>query len=133
MNPIRARKLVRRWTLPIVALTLIGAIAAYVVSKGMTPIYEAKGEVLVVAAPGSSGAGTINITATQATTTAATLLTEQPLVQEVIGQLQLNTDVETLAKQITATPQTNTNLVDVSARDPSPKQAARIANALMKD
>ena len=75
----------------------------------------------------------LNINATQATTTAATLLTEPPLLQQVINDLKLNTTTDNLAKVVTATPQPNTELVDVSVRDPSPAGATQIANALMSD
>ena len=132
MHPTQARKLVRAWTLPVVALVLLGAAVAYVVSKSLTPIYPAKGALLVVAAPNASaGASSLNINATQATTTAATLLTTPPLLQQVIDNLHLNVSVEVLAQEVVATPQSNTELVDVVVNDASPTTAAQIDNAIM--
>lgn len=54
MQPHQLRKLVRTWSLPVLALAVIGAVVAYLVSKSLTPIYEAKGDVLVVAGVGQN-------------------------------------------------------------------------------
>lgn len=132
MHPTQARKLVREWTLPIVALVLLGAAVAYVVSRSLTPIYAAKGALLVVAAPNASaGASSVNINANQATTTAAALLTTPPLLRQVISNLRLNVTVEVLANEVVATPLGNTELVEVVVDDASPTTAAQIDNALM--
>lgn len=114
------------------ALTVLGAVVAYLVSKSLTPIYEAKGDVLVIAGPNqATGTAGLNLNATQATTTAATLLTEPPLLQTVINTLHLTMTTDQLAKEVTATPQSNTELVDVLVRDPSPALATQIDNAVM--
>ena len=114
-----------------IVLTFLGAAVAYAVSKSLTPIYEAKGDVLVVAGPGQAGVAGLNLNAQQATTTAATLLIEPPLLQSVIVSNKLNETVDALAKRVTATPQSNTELVDVLVQDPSATRAAQIDNALM--
>jgi succinoglycan biosynthesis transport protein ExoP len=131
MQPHQLRKLVRRWTIPVAALTVLGAVIAYLVSRSLTPIYEAKGDVLVVAGPGQTAGISLNLNAQQVTTTAATLITEPALLQQVGDANHLNETVDALAKQITATPQTNTELVDVVVADPSAVRAAAIDNALM--
>ena len=51
MQPQQLRKRVRRWTLPIVALAVIGAIVAFAVSHSMPRIYQATGSILMVAGP----------------------------------------------------------------------------------
>jgi hypothetical protein len=53
MQPLQLRKLVRKWTIPVIALTFLGAVVAYLVSRSLTPIYEAKGDVLVSCLRGS--------------------------------------------------------------------------------
>jgi capsular exopolysaccharide synthesis family protein len=131
MHPDDLRKLVRKWTIPVVAITVIAAVIAFFVSKSLTPIYSAKGDVLVVAGPGQNVAGDVSLNAAQATTTAATLLTEPPLLQRVIRTLNLNVTTDALAKQVTAIPASNTELVEVTVTDPSPQSAAQIANAIM--
>ena len=131
MQPEHLRKLLRKWAIPIVLLTLFGAAIGYYVSHKMTPIYEATGAVQVVPAPGQSGnAG--SVTTSEATTTAATLMTEPTLLQQVIKQLHLDTTESALAKEVAATPESNSELVAVVVRDPSPAAAAQIANAIMK-
>lgn len=134
MQPQHLRKLVRKWSLAVVALTAVGAIVAFAVSKAMTPIYQAKGNVLVVAGVGQGGGSApadLSLNATEATTTAATLITAPPLLQSVIDTHHLSISESTLAGNVAATPQPNSELVDVSVTDPSPARAAMIDNAIM--
>jgi capsular exopolysaccharide synthesis family protein len=131
MHPDQLRKLTRKWAIPIIVVTILGALASYVVSKRLTPMYAATGRVLVVAAPGNSGSGSLNINSTEATSTAASLLTEPMLLGQVISGLRLHTTPDALAKEVSAVAETNTELVDVIVDDPSPSRAAQIANALM--
>ena len=133
MQPEIVRRIVRKWAVAVLALTVLGAVVAFAVSKAMTPLYQAKGNVLVVAGVGQSGsgAGDLNLSAAEATTTAATLMTAPPLLQSVINAQHLNEPLSTLAGNVAATPQTNSELVDVSVTDPSPMRAARIGNAIM--
>jgi non-specific protein-tyrosine kinase len=134
MQAQQLRKLVRKWGLAVVALTLVGAAVAFVASKAMTAVYTAKGEVLVVAGVGQSGSSSsadVSVNATEATTTAATLLTSPPLLQSVITAAHLNESVATLAGNVAATPEPNSELVALSVTDPSPSRAAMIDNAIM--
>jgi non-specific protein-tyrosine kinase len=59
-------------------------------------------------------------------------LTEPPALQATINRLHLNTSPDSLARQVTAVPEANSELVEVSVRDPSPDRAAQIANTLMQ-
>jgi polysaccharide biosynthesis transport protein len=131
MRPDQLRKLTRKWALPIILVAILGAVGSYVVSKRLTPIYAATGRVLVVAAPGSSGSATLNINSTQATTTHASLMTQSAFLGQVISFLHLHTTVDTLAKEVSAVAEANTELVDVTVSDPSADLAAQIANELM--
>jgi len=132
MQPEQLRKLTRKWAIPIIVVMILGAAASYLISKRLTPTYAATGKVQVVVGPGQSGgSGGISISATEATTTAASLITAPKLLQQVIAKLGLHTDPASLSKQVTAVAESNTELVDVTATDPSPAQAALIANALM--
>ena len=58
-------------------------------------------------------------------------MTEPALFQQVITRLHLDTTESTLEKEVTATPESNSELVDVVVHDPSPVMAARIANAVI--
>jgi capsular exopolysaccharide synthesis family protein len=132
MQPDQLRKLTRKWAIPIILVMILGAVASYLVSRRLTPIYQATGRVQVVAAPGNTGSGTLNINSTQATTTAASLITQPKLLQTVIQSLHLSSNANDLSKNVTATAETNTELVDVTVSDPSPALAANIAETLMK-
>jgi succinoglycan biosynthesis transport protein ExoP len=134
MDPQRLRKLVRRWAIPVILITLVGGVVAYAVTKRITPIYEAQATVLVVAGPQQAGSNTgVPLSNDQVTTTAASLMTEPPILQKVINDLKLNTTSDQLARNVTATPVTNAQLVTVIAKDPNPAVATRIANALSSD
>jgi succinoglycan biosynthesis transport protein ExoP len=134
MDPQKLRKLVRRWAIPVVLITLVGGATAYAVTKRITPIYEAQATVLVVAGPQQSSTNTgVALNTDQVTATAASLMTEQPLLQRVINELNLTTTADKLAQEVTATPVTNAELVNVAVRDPNPARATRIANTLTSD
>jgi len=132
MQPDQLRKLTRKWAIPIILVTILGAAASYLVSKRLTPMYAATGKMVVAAGPGvSGGSAAIPLSPSEATNTAASLLTGPALLQQVIRTLHLQMTTDSLAKQVTATAETNTELVDVIVNDPSPDRAASIANALM--
>ncbi len=83
-----------------------GAAVGYYVSHKVTPIYAATGAVLVVAAPGQSGKHWgLSVNPSEATTTAATLITEPDLLQQVIKQLHLGMTESALATEVVATPE----------------------------
>src|SRR5665213_2763298 len=98
MQPEQLRKLVRKWTVPIVLLTLLGAAAGYYISHRLTPIYQATGDVLVLAGPGQAANTGSPLSAVQATTTAAILMTEPPLLQQVSHDLHLEMTTAALSK-----------------------------------
>jgi capsular exopolysaccharide synthesis family protein len=132
MQADQLRKLTRKWAIPIILVTILGAAASYVISHRLTPIYAATGKVLVVAGYGASGgSGSLNINATEATTTAASLMTQSSLLQPVISTLHLQTTPDALSKNVSAVAESNTELVDITVDDPSPARAAAVANALM--
>ncbi|GAC1513632.1 MAG: hypothetical protein NVS2B16_18940 [Chloroflexota bacterium] len=116
-----------------VGIALIAAIAALGVSRFLTPVYSATGNVLVVAGPQQNPSNGVSLTSSQVTSTAAALMTEPPLLQRVINELHLREDVESLAKRVSATPERDTELVDVVVRDPSARRATDVANRLMAD
>jgi non-specific protein-tyrosine kinase len=134
MDPQRLRKLVRRWAIPVALITIVGVVVAYAVTRRMTPIYEAQATVLVVAGPQQAGSNSsVPLSNDQVTTTAASLMTEPPILQRVINELKLNTTTDQLSRRVTAIPITNAQLVNVTVQDPSPALATRIANTLSSD
>jgi len=132
MQPQQLRKLARRWTLPVVLITVVAGIVGFAVARHSTPIYQADATVLVVAGPQANNSA-VPLSPDEATATAAKLMTEPPMLQQVIGELYLGVNTDQLAKQVTATPETGTELVDVAVQDPSPAKAALIDNTLTRD
>ncbi len=134
MDPLKLRKMVRRWALPVALITLVGVVGAYGITRRMTPMYQAQATVLVVAGPQQAGANTgVALNNDQVTTTAASLMTEPPILQRVINELKLNTTTDQLARFVSATPVTNAQLVNVTVQDPSAALATRVANTLATD
>jgi polysaccharide biosynthesis transport protein len=134
MHPQKLRKLVRRWAMPVVVITLVGGVVAYAVTRRLTPTYEAQATVLVVAGPQQAGSTTgVALNNDQVTTTAASLMTEPPILQRVIHELNLSTSTDQLARRVTAIPIPNAQLVNVTVQDPNAALATRIANTLSSD
>jgi non-specific protein-tyrosine kinase len=134
MDPQKLRKLVRRWAIPVVLITLVGGVVAYAVTRRITPIYEAQATVQVTAGPQQAGASSgAPLSNDQVTQTAATLMTLPKILQGLINELNLNTTTDQLSHRVTATPITNADLVTVTAQDPNAALATRIANTLSTD
>jgi len=113
---------------------LAGAVA-YGVSKVLPPIYEARVSLLVrpsqpLAPTDSTGA---ILTSDQVSRTYASLMTERPLLEQVISDRKLNISAEELQKQIKVTPQTNTTILDVAVDNTDRSAAQAIADTLVRD
>ena len=131
MQPDQLRKLTRKWAIPIIVVTILGAAASYLVSKRLTPMYAATGRCWSSPGPAKSGgSGTAN-SGGRGDRHGGVTLTQPALLKEVISTLHLNTTLDKLTKEISAVAESNTELVDVTVNDPSPIRAAQIANALM--
>jgi capsular polysaccharide biosynthesis protein len=117
----------------VVLITFVAGIAGFAVARHSTPIYQADATVLVVAGPQASNSSGMSLSPDEATATAAALMTEAPMLQQVINELHLGVNTDQLAKQVTATPETGTELVDVTVQDPSPAKATLIDNTLTRD
>ncbi len=129
MNPQRFRKIVLRWAGPVVGLTLIGAIVAFLATSTQKLVYEATGRLLVL---GQVQASALSVSSDQIINTDAALLNwEGPLLRKVIADLHLAGTPDQLAGRITVTPEPTTELIDVKVRDGNPLLAGAIANSVM--
>jgi capsular exopolysaccharide synthesis family protein len=134
MDPQDLKALFRRWSLPVVAMVVIGAAAAYAVSRALTPVYRAQGSLLVVASNRPLGSNSpLDTQASQIVATDAALITQAPLLDRVSTELNLGLTATELEKSVTVTPRTNTQILDVAIADNDPQRAAQIANTLMAD
>jgi len=131
---IRYWRVVRRLAWLIVLCPVVAALAAGIISLQLPKIYEAKASLLVrPAQPLSVDPGVAALTTDQILRTYARLMTERPLLEKVISDLNLKTDPTTLSKQITVTPAPNTAILDVAVRDTDPVRAKDSANTLVND
>src|SRR5438105_295796 len=134
MELIRYWRVLRRWAWLIILCPLIAALAAGLISLQLPKIYEAKATLMVKPAqPLTVDAGVALLTTDQILRTYARLMTERPMLEQVITEMGLNTDPIRLSHNITVTPAPNTSLLDVAVRDTDPARAKVTANTLVSD
>ncbi|MBD1590424.1 polysaccharide biosynthesis tyrosine autokinase [Arthrobacter sp. S1_S22] len=123
----------RRW-LTIVAFTLIGLglAAAYTFLK--TPLYQSTSQLFVSVKAGASAADVSqsNDFAEKRVTSYVTLATSDRVLEGAAQELGLSGGARELVGKVTASTPAQTVLIDITATDPDPQQAVRIANASAK-
>lgn len=117
--------LLRRWYL-IFICGLLGAAAAFGYTKiRIVPQYEASSMIYILEA------SDINLSLSkQLTVDFATLAKSRPVVEKVIDELELNATYEQLVSTITIANPSDTSILKISARNPDPKLACEISNAM---
>ena len=125
------RILRKRWV-SLAVLALVGVAAAAAASLSATPAYQATSGVYFSIPTGTSGSDLSQGSSyTQSQMLSYAELATQPLVlEEVISDLGLGVTPLQLSRTVTAEASPNTVILHLSASDPSPRQAARIANSL---
>lgn len=120
-----------QWLL-ILAAVVLGLGGALVATAVATPQYEASTQLFVSTQGGtnSSDLAQGNSFSQQRVKSYSDIATSPIVLQPVIDELGLRTTPGQLARSITASAPLDTVLIDVAVRDPSPQQAARIADAL---
>lgn len=120
----------RRWWILLLGPILAGA-SAYAVSDSMTPTYAATATILVnqTQVPGIVQYNDI-LTSERLTNTYAELVDRDIVIRTAIERLGLDVSEATLAGKVHVTVVRNTQLLKVTARDPSPQLAASIANGV---
>lgn len=122
------------WAWLLVLATILAGTAAYIVSKQMTPIFQASTTILVNEAPATKTADYTSIlTSERLTQTYSQLLTKQPILEGVIKRLGMNMEVGVLKGMIQVQPVRDTQLIEVRVQDTNPDRAARIANAIFQE
>jgi capsular exopolysaccharide synthesis family protein len=124
--------LLRRYWYVVVAAMLAGGVVAFGLSQLATPVFTAQSRLYFSLSSGSS-ASDLNqgATYTQSQMLSFGELAESPAVLEpVIARLGLDTTPQELARAVTVTTPQNTVIMEISVTEPSPAQAADIANAV---
>jgi capsular polysaccharide biosynthesis protein len=123
----------RRWVV-ITAFALIGAVAALVLNAVLLPQYKADARVYVAVssagALSTSDRVAANSAAAQATVTFVALGTSDTVLQGVLDGLGIDETIEDFRKRVAVLSEPESVVITISGTDPSPEQAATIANAV---
>lgn len=121
----------RSWPMILIA-TIVGTLIALGLSLAMTPVYQATSQLFVsVKSAGAAGdAYTGGLFVQQRVKSYVDVVDSPAVLEPVIEELGLDSTYIGLASQVSATTPPNTVLLNVSATDTSPAQAAKIANAV---
>ena len=117
------------WAWVIVIAVVVAAVSAYIVSKLIPPVYQAKTTVLVDMAPSNKSLDyNTLLLSSQLTQTYSQMITKAPVLEEVATRLGI---LEIDPKTITAKPVTNTQLINIFAESTNPELAADVANIIV--
>lgn len=127
--------MLRRWIWLLVLCPLMAVLGAGVVTVFVPPVYEAQVAVLVKPAQPltTTDPGVSLLTTDQISGTYAQLMTERPILKQVVTDLHLRVNTDDLARQIKVTPQANTTIIGVAVDSTSPKLARDVANTVVDD
>ena len=124
--------LLMRWYWLLILAAMLAAVLAFLVSKRMTPVYQASTKLLINEAPTARSADYNSIlTSERLARTYSEMLTTKPVVEAVIKDLDLNLDVKDLQKTIQVELVRDTQLIEVKVDNTNPVMAANIANTLV--
>jgi non-specific protein-tyrosine kinase len=119
------------WAWLIVLLGIFSGSLAFFISARTVPVYQTSTRLLVSDPPAMRSIDYTGIVSSQTMTrTYAEMLIERPVLQGVIDQLGLSKTPEELKESISVELVRDTQLIVVSVDDPSPVQAANIANTI---
>ena len=124
--------ILRRSWLLITATTLGGLLAAGGLSLLSTPVYQARAQMFISMSENSgnsSSAYTGALFAQQRVQSYIEVVDSPAVLEPVIDELDLLTTPTALAYQVSAAASFDTVLIDVTATDIDPAQAAQLANA----
>jgi capsular exopolysaccharide synthesis family protein len=121
------------WAWLVGLITLVAGLLTFIISKQITPVYAATTTVLVNEAPSNSKTSDYNsiLTSERLTQTYSQIMVKQPILSEIIQQLNLDIDITDLEENISVQPVRDTQLINIIVKDHDPLQATLIANTLV--
>jgi non-specific protein-tyrosine kinase len=123
--------IVRSWLPLLVALPLLAACAAFLVSSQLPKTYEAKATLIVGQSLSAVNPDYTQVLVSQRlSTTYGTVATTRPILDAVIKQLKLGMTADDLLRSVRADAPLDSTLLTISAQDTDPARAADIANAM---
>jgi capsular exopolysaccharide synthesis family protein len=118
----------------IALLTILFGVSAFLISKRMTPIYQATTTVLINEAPATKTTDyTAIVTSERLAQTYAQLMSKQPVLERVITELDLPLTPAQLKERMFIQPVNDTTLIEVRVDDPDPERAALITNTIVDE
>lgn len=124
--------LAKRWPIIVIAAVL-GCGAGFGASMATTPLYQSKTQLYVSVRTAEGTTGELAQGATYSRQIVNSYVDVVPtgiVLQPVIDSLGLEDSVQSLADKLTVSAPSETALIDIVARDSSPEDAARIAEAV---
>ena len=120
--------LIKHWKLVVICSLLVG-VGANAGSKLMKPLYQSSALVQVVIRSGNYNQTSYDnlLASDQLVQTEASLATSDPVLREVASHYP-GLSVIQLSGEVTSSPKTNTQLLEIDVMDPSPARAASLAN-----
>ncbi len=123
--------LLKRWQLIVICFVVIG-LAAFIVSKMITPMYQATAIVQVTVSSNSNQADINGLLASdQLVQTEAQLAISNPVLSEVASHYA-DLSLDTLVSNVSTAVKPNTQLFEINVLDPSPTRAAALANDIAR-
>ena len=116
----------------IIAALAVGA-TIYYDTQIKTPMYKANATVVLAQSTNENTSQTTlnDITVNQKlVTTYSEIVKSKLILQQVIDELSLNTDVDALNKHVTVTAVEDTEILKITVEDADPKEAAKISNKI---
>src|SRR5436190_6966351 len=126
------RVLRRQWVVVVVSIVVCVGVAA-VLALAKTSIYESRAQLFVSAAGTANDPGATyqaSLFSQERVLSYAQMVSSPAVLDAVIEELHLDETSRELASKVAASVPTGTVLLNVTARDSSPEQAAAIARAL---
>jgi non-specific protein-tyrosine kinase len=120
-----------RWAWLIALCAVLGAASAFIVSSRKTPVYRTSTTLMIQQSP-ESGTTEYNALRTSEllARTYAEILTEKPVLEEVIDRLGLDVSPDGLAKRVSVNRVPDTQLIRLAVEDTDPVRAALTANTI---
>ncbi len=126
-------EVVKRYAWLVILSAIVAGIAAYFISRSLTPIYGASSRYLIDESPGSASSASEYsqlLTEQILAQTYVDIATTRPILEDTIARLDLPFSTGQLRSMISVSAPADRQILRISVEDISPQRAADIANTL---